>query len=74
VNEALNEIYLHSEEYEMLWESVRSYETFDQLGLARSIQGHELMEFRRIAAFLYRLIIYHISHVDASRSTTSPST
>jgi clathrin heavy chain len=35
VNEALNDIFLESEEYELLRESVQTYENFDQMALAR---------------------------------------
>lgn len=54
INETLNNIYLDSEDYEELRESVQNYENFDQTQLAQQTQSHELMEFRRIAAFLYR--------------------
>jgi clathrin heavy chain len=35
VNEALNQIYLDSEDFESLRESVTNYESFDQLQLAK---------------------------------------
>lgn len=44
------------EDHESLRESVKNYENFDQLALAQRTQGHELIEFRRVAAYLYRRI------------------
>ena len=56
VNEALNQIHLQNEDYEELRRSVTQYENFDMLSLAKETEGHEIMEFRRIAAYLYRKI------------------
>ncbi|KAL4108292.1 hypothetical protein PRIC1_000010 [Phytophthora ramorum] len=54
VNEALNEILVDDEDYQALRDSVDSYENFDQISLAQKLEKHELLEFRRIAAYLYR--------------------
>lgn len=54
VNETLNEVFLAQEDYESLWKSIRNNEQFDSQALARQTEGHELVEFRRIAAYLYR--------------------
>lgn len=54
VNEALNNFYLDGEDYESLRTSITQYENFDQIGLANITEKHELLEFRRIAAYLYR--------------------
>lgn len=54
VNEALNELYIDDEDYESLRESIDSYDNFDQIALAIKIEKHELLEFRRIAAYLYK--------------------
>lgn len=54
VNETLNDVFLAQEDYESLWKSIRSNEQFDHQALAKVTQGHELVEFRRIAAYLYR--------------------
>jgi len=54
VNEALNEMYLNTENYESLRESITAYPNFDSYSLAKATEGHHLLEFRRIAAFLYR--------------------
>ena len=54
VNTALNQIYVGDEDYNSLRESIDSYDAFDQLELAQSIEKHVLLEFRRIAAYLYK--------------------
>ncbi|KAG1708834.1 hypothetical protein DVH05_022455 [Phytophthora capsici] len=54
VNEALNEILVDDEDYQALRDSVDAYENFDQISLAQKLEKHELLEFRRIAAYLYR--------------------
>jgi clathrin heavy chain len=54
VNEALNEILVDDEDYVSLRESIDSYDNFDQITLAQKLEKHELLEFRRIAAYLYR--------------------
>jgi len=55
VNEALNALYVEEEDYDALRASINKYKTFDQIGLAERTQKHELMEFRRIAADLYKM-------------------
>ena len=54
VNDALNEVFLENQDYSSLRNSVSQYNNFDQLGLAKKIETHELLEFRRIASFIYR--------------------
>ena len=54
VNEALNELYIIEEDYESLRESIDNYNNFDQIQLAQKVEKHELLEFRRIAAYLYK--------------------
>ena len=54
VNEALNDVYLENDDYESLRASVSEYDKFDQLVLAAKLEKHELLEFRRIAALLYK--------------------
>lgn len=54
VNEALNEIYVENEDYESLRASITEYDNFESLHLAQQIENHELLEFRRIAAIIYR--------------------
>jgi len=54
VNEALNEMLISEEDYEGLRESIDNYNNFDQIQLAQKVEKHELLEFRRIAAYLYK--------------------
>jgi clathrin heavy chain len=53
VNEALNEIYITEEDHESLKISIDDFDNFDQIYLAQKLEKHELLEFRRIAAYLY---------------------
>ncbi|XLR37495.1 hypothetical protein HN51_024244 [Arachis hypogaea] len=54
VNEALNEIYVEEEDYDRLRESIDLHDNFDQIGLAQKIEKHELLEMRRVAAYIYK--------------------
>ncbi|KAL0675868.1 hypothetical protein Bca4012_003849 [Brassica carinata] len=54
VNEALNEIYVEEEDYDRLRESIDLHDSFDQIGLAQKIEKHELVEMRRVAAYIYK--------------------
>jgi clathrin heavy chain len=54
VNEALNEIFIEEEEYVALRTSIDEHDNFDQIFLAQKVEKHELLEFRRIAAYLYK--------------------
>lgn len=54
VNEALNDLYFNNEDYESLRESITQFPNFDSYNLAKATENHELLEFRRIAAYLYR--------------------
>eukprot|EP00831_Metopus_contortus_P049510 TRINITY_DN4095_c0_g1_i1.p2 TRINITY_DN4095_c0_g1~~TRINITY_DN4095_c0_g1_i1.p2 ORF type:complete len:595 (-),score=115.96 TRINITY_DN4095_c0_g1_i1:115-1899(-) len=54
INDAINEILLENDDHIGLRESVLEYDNFEQLKMAARIEKHELVEFRRIAAILYR--------------------
>ncbi|KAI8074164.1 putative CHC1-clathrin heavy chain [Gongronella butleri] len=54
VNHALNELFIEEEDYNALRQSVDSYDNFDPLDVAQRLEKHELLEFRRIAAHLYK--------------------
>ncbi|GAU36984.1 hypothetical protein TSUD_150200 [Trifolium subterraneum] len=54
VNEALNEIYVEEEDYDRLRESIDLHDNFDQIGLAQKVEKHELLEMRRVAAYIYK--------------------
>ena len=54
VNEALNELFIEDEDYTGLKTSIDAFDNFDNIGLAQRLEKHELIEFRRIAAYLYK--------------------
>jgi len=54
VNESLNELYVEEEDYESLRNSINSYDNFDNMKLATELERHELLELRRVSAFLYK--------------------
>ncbi len=54
VNDAVNGLFLEEEDYKALLKSVDTYGTFDQLSWAIKLKKHQLLEFRRISAHLYR--------------------
>jgi len=55
VNEAVNELCVLEEKHKQLRTSIDSYDKFDQIALAQQVENHELLEFRRISAYLYKL-------------------
>jgi len=54
VNEAVNQLYIEEDNHRGLRESVDAYDQFDQLALAKTLERHDLIDFRRIAAYLYK--------------------
>ncbi|KAK9805974.1 hypothetical protein WJX73_010066 [Symbiochloris irregularis] len=54
VNEAVNELLVEEEDHNGLRESITTYDAFDQIGLASQLEDHELLEFRRISAHIYK--------------------
>merc|ERR1711934_1070838 len=54
VNEALNGLLIAEEDYQGLKTSIDGYDNFDNIALAQRLEKHELIEFRRIAAYLYK--------------------
>jgi clathrin heavy chain len=54
VNDALNNLLIEEEDFDALKHSISTYDNFDQLGLAATLEKHELLEFRRTAALLYK--------------------
>jgi len=55
VNVAINEQYVEEEDFNNLRNSIQSFENIDTLSLAKTLEKHNLIEFRRIAAHLYNL-------------------
>ena len=54
VNEALNGLLITEEDYNGLKTSIDAFDNFDNITLAQMMEKHELIEFRRIAAYLYK--------------------
>uniref|UniRef100_A0A667XLR9 Clathrin, heavy chain b (Hc) n=1 Tax=Myripristis murdjan TaxID=586833 RepID=A0A667XLR9_9TELE len=54
VNEALNNLFITEEDYAALRTSIDAYDNFDNISLAQGLEKHELIEFRRIAAYLFK--------------------
>ncbi|XP_017771564.1 PREDICTED: clathrin heavy chain [Nicrophorus vespilloides] len=54
INEALNNLLIEEEDFQGLRTSIDAFDNFDNIGLAQSLEKHELTEFRRIAAYLYK--------------------
>ncbi|XP_039266520.2 clathrin heavy chain 1 [Styela clava] len=54
INEALNDLLIEEEDYAGVQTSIDAYDNFDNIALALRLEKHELIEFRRIAAYLYK--------------------
>ncbi|KAI8886497.1 clathrin heavy chain [Backusella circina FSU 941] len=54
VNTALNELYIEEEDFEALRDSIDHHDNIDPVDLAKRLEKHELLEFRRISAHLYK--------------------
>ena len=54
INEALNNLLIEEEDYNGLRASIDAFDNFDNIQLAQTLEKHELIEFRRIAAYLYK--------------------
>jgi len=67
VNEALNELYIEAADYEKLRTSIDTHSNFNPISLAQKIENNELIEFRRIAAYLYRKNGRYEQSVDLSK-------
>lgn len=55
VNEALHDLYIEEEDYEALRSSIDRFTKYDAIDLAKRLEHHELIEFKRIAAYLYKV-------------------
>lgn len=54
INDALNDLLIEEEDYQGLRASIDAFDNFDNIALAQNLEKHELIEFRRIAAYLYK--------------------
>lgn len=68
VNEAIHDLYIEEEDFQTLRDSIEAHDNFDQLALARRLSGHELLEFRRVAALLYARNQKHDEAIALSKS------
>lgn len=46
---------MEEEDYKTLRDSIDSFNNFNALSLAKHLESHELLEFRRLAAHLYKV-------------------
>merc|ERR1712021_307001 len=68
VNEVLNEIFIEDEDYEALRKSIDRFKNFNMIALAQKLATHELLEFRRISAYVYRCNKKWNQSIDLSRN------
>eukprot|EP00033_Pygsuia_biforma_P001350 GCRY01001529.1.p1 GENE.GCRY01001529.1~~GCRY01001529.1.p1 ORF type:complete len:1614 (+),score=231.96 GCRY01001529.1:130-4971(+) len=54
VNETLNQLFIEEEDFHSLAVSVNTYRNFDHFKLCAHLEKHVLLEFRRIAAALFK--------------------
>jgi len=54
VNEAYNDLLIEEEDFKTLRDSIDSFDNFNNISLAKRLEKHELLEFRRLAAHLYK--------------------
>ncbi|KIY52907.1 clathrin heavy chain [Fistulina hepatica ATCC 64428] len=54
VNDAYNDLLIEEEDYKTLRDSIDSFDNFNNIQLANRLEKHELLEFRRLAAHLYK--------------------
>ncbi|EKM49484.1 uncharacterized protein PHACADRAFT_264985 [Phanerochaete carnosa HHB-10118-sp] len=54
VNDAYNDLLIEEEDYKTLRDSIDSFDNFNNVNLAQRLEKHELLEFRRLAAHLYK--------------------
>ncbi|KCV69120.1 clathrin heavy chain [Fonticula alba] len=67
VNEALNQILIEEEDVEALRKSIDTYTSFDNIHLAQQLEKMELLEFRRLAAHLYKMNKRYQQSVELSK-------
>lgn len=58
MNDAYNDLLIEEEDYKTLRDSIDSFDNFDNVGLAQRLEQHGLLEFRRLAAHLYKVQDY----------------
>uniref|UniRef100_A0A7S1ZUA3 Clathrin heavy chain n=1 Tax=Ditylum brightwellii TaxID=49249 RepID=A0A7S1ZUA3_9STRA len=68
INEALNQLYIEDEDYEALRKSIDDFNNFNMIALAQKLATHELLEFRRISAYVYRINKKWSQSIDLSKN------
>jgi len=68
VNEAVNELYVEDEDYEALRKSIDGFNNFNMMALASKLATHELLEFRRISAYVYRCNKKYSQSIELSKN------
>jgi hypothetical protein len=74
VNNAYNDLLIEEEDYKTLRDSIDSFDNFDSTRLAKRLEKHELLEFRRLAAHLYKVcfmnpnFVLYLVHFDPRRT------
>lgn len=61
VNDAYNDLLIEEEDYKTLRDSIDSFDNFNNIALAKRLEKHELLEFRRLAAHLYKACFFLLS-------------
>ncbi|MCO5556042.1 hypothetical protein L7F22_009586 [Adiantum nelumboides] len=54
VNDAYNDLLIEEEDSDTLRASIDGFKNYDAIALARRLEKHDLLEFRRLAAHLYK--------------------
>ncbi|CAF0968239.1 unnamed protein product [Didymodactylos carnosus] len=54
INEALNNLLIEEEDYQGLRSLIDAYDNFGNISLTQCLEKHELIEFRRGGAYLYK--------------------
>ncbi|EPY52055.1 clathrin heavy chain Chc1 [Schizosaccharomyces cryophilus OY26] len=67
VNNAYNDLLIEMEDYQSLQDSIENYDRFDAIALAKRLEKHTLLEFRRIAAYIYRKNRRWIQSIELSK-------
>lgn len=57
VNDAFNSILIDEEDYNTLRDSIDSFDRYDPISLAKKLEKHPVLEFRRLAAHLYKVSV-----------------
>jgi clathrin heavy chain len=62
------QLYVEDEDYEALRKSIDSFKNFNMIALASKLATHELLEFRRISAYVYRCNKKYSQSIELSKN------